>query len=138
MKHQGMIFTALLLAGLFVGGNTLALADTHAGVSFAAPKNRATVPAEFRVVMRVTGMTVQAAGEATAGTGHFHLIIDGKCIRKGGIVPKDATHLHFGKGQTETMLKLAPGRHKLTLQFANGLHQSYGAKWCKSIHVTVK
>jgi Domain of unknown function (DUF4399) len=138
MKYSGIVLSVFLLAGFTLGGSAAAHAGAHTGVSFGAPKNHASVPAEFKVEMQVAGMTVQPAGEATPGAGHFHLIIDGKCVRKGSIVPKDATHLHFGKGQTETTLKLAPGRHKLTLQFANGLHQSYGAKWCKSIHVTVK
>jgi len=38
-------------------------------------------------------------------------------------VPFDDTHLHFGKGQTEASIVLAPGKHKLTLQFANALHK---------------
>ena len=38
-------------------------------------------------------------------------------------IPFDETHLHFGKGQTEAALTLAPGKHKLTLQFANALHK---------------
>ena len=60
------------------------------------------------------------------GTGHHHLIVDGKAVPKGSVVPADATHMHFGKGQTETTLKLPPGKHTLTLQFADGAHQSYG------------
>jgi hypothetical protein len=32
----------------------------------------------------------------------------------------------FGRGQTETVVKLAPGKRTLTLQFADGLHQAYG------------
>ena len=72
------------------------------------------------------------------GTGHHHLIIDGHPVEAGKAVPADATHLHFGKGQTETTLKLAPGPHTLTLQFADGLHQSYGPEMSATITVTVK
>jgi hypothetical protein len=46
--------------------------------------------------------------------------------------------MHFGKGQTETEVKLPPGKYKLTMQFANGAHQSYGAGLSKSINITVK
>jgi len=53
-------------------------------------------------------------------------------------VPTDATHLHFGKGQTETEVTLPPGQYALTMQFANGAHQSYGPEMSKTIHVTVK
>jgi len=86
----------------------------------------------------VNGMQVRKAGPVVEGTGHFHLIIDNGYTPKGRIVPKDATHKHFGKGQTETELKLAPGEHTLTLQFANGQHTSYGREWSKTIHLTVK
>jgi hypothetical protein len=34
----------------------------------------------------------------------------------------DAKHMHFGSGQTETMLTLLPGQHSLQLQFADWLH----------------
>ncbi|MFI5221698.1 MAG: DUF4399 domain-containing protein, partial [Bacteroidia bacterium] len=65
-------------------------------------------------------------------------IIDGSFIEKGQMVPNDKTHLHFGKGQTADTLSLPPGHHTLTLQFANGMHQSYGKDWSKTISVTVK
>jgi len=139
MKVSSIVCSALLLAGVVVGNLALAHeAVSHGGVSFAEPHDGAVVHGEFKVEMKVEGMDVQAAGKAVSGTGHHHLIIDGDCITQGAAVPKDETHKHFGKGQTETMLTLAPGKHSLTLQFANGLHQSYGPDWCKTIHVTVE
>ena len=53
-------------------------------------------------------------------------------------MPTDDTHIHFGKGQTETELKLAPGKHTLTMQFADGAHRSYGPDLSSTISVTVK
>jgi hypothetical protein len=98
-----------------------------------------TVSSPLTVKMGVCGMDVQAAGNEVAGAGHHHLIVDGGgCIPEGETVPKDANHIHFGKGQTETVLDLAAGEHTLTLQFANGLHASYGESMCKLIHVHVK
>lgn len=88
--------------------------------------------------MQVDGMVVQPAGEAVEGSGHHHLIVDGGCIPSGEPVPKNATHMHFGKGQTETVLSLTPGEHTLSLQFANGEHQSCGTDWCHSIHVNIE
>jgi len=138
MKRWGFtICAALALAALPLAVNALAYEGGEHGVDFEKPHNGAGVKGEFKVEMEVDGMKVHKAGDIIEGTGHHHLIIDGDCIAKGQVVPKDATHLHFGKGQTETMLKLSPGRHKVTLQFANGHHQSYGSEWCKSIHVTV-
>ena len=46
-------------------------------------------------------------------------------------------HVHFGKGQTEASIKLAPGDYKLTMQFADGLHCSYGKKWAPTISIKV-
>ncbi|MBP6707250.1 MAG: DUF4399 domain-containing protein, partial [Achromobacter sp.] len=40
--------------------------------------------------------------------------------------------------QTETELKLAPGKHTLTMQFADGAHRSYGPDLSSTISVTVK
>jgi hypothetical protein len=82
-------------------------------------------------------MSVAPAGNMTANTGHHHLIIDGVAVPANEVVSDDKTHLHFGKGQTETMLALLPGTHTLILQFANGEHQSYGSEMSSSIKVTV-
>ncbi|MGH8686712.1 MAG: DUF4399 domain-containing protein [Burkholderiales bacterium] len=126
---------ALLLAGL----STIAFAkDTKPHVFFVEPKNGATVPQEFKVVMGVKGMEVKPAGDQTPNSGHHHLLIDAKPIPKGEVVPSDAQHLHFGKGQTETLVKLAPGKHKLQLQFADFAHKSYGPAMRATITVHVK
>jgi len=52
-------------------------------------------------------------------------------------VPTDAKHLHFGKGETQAQVTLPPGRHTLTLQFADGAHRSYGPKWAATVRVNV-
>lgn len=109
-----------------------------AKVSFENLKNGQTVAKKFLIKFDVTGMKVQPAGELTPGTGHHHLIIDGDAVPAGQIVLADAQHIHFGKGQTETEIELAPGKHKLTLQFANGAHLSYGPAMATSIDVIVK
>jgi len=83
-------------------------------------------------------MEVKPAGTMDNNTGHHHLIINGDSMKVGESVPFDETHLHFGKGQTETEVKLPPGTYKLTMQFANGAHQSYGPGLSKTITVTVK
>lgn len=114
------------------------LALAAGSVHFVEPADGASVAQEFTVKMGVEGMTVQPAGALKDGTGHHHLIIDGQPVAAGVAVPADDTHLHFGKGQTETTLKLAPGQHTLTLQFADGLHQSYGPALSRTITVTVK
>lgn len=107
-------------------------------IHFVKPADNAIVAETFDVDFTVDGMTVEKAGVMKKGTGHHHLIIDGKPIAKGKIVPKDATHLHFGDGATHTSLTLKPGKHTLTLQFADGSHISLGPDYSNTITVTVK
>lgn len=102
------------------------------------PADGATVSSPFKVRFGIKGMTVAEAGEILANSGHHHLLINQAPIAKGESVPFSDQHLHFGKGQTETDVKLAPGVYKLTAQFANGAHQSYGASMSNTITVTVK
>jgi len=117
------------------------LGASHAwagSVHFVAPHDGAQVGQDVTVVMAVEGMQVHAAGDVIAHTGHHHVIVDGAFIPKGEAVPKDATHKHFGKGQTKTVLHLTPGEHTLTLQFADGHHHSYGKAMSESIRVHVR
>lgn len=113
-------------------------ATQEQGVFFETLKDGDAVKSPVTVNMIVKGMEVEPAGELHEGKGHHHIIIDGSFIEEGKAVPADATHIHYGKGQTTDNLTLAPGTHTLTLQFANGLHQSYGQAWSKSITITVE
>jgi len=54
------------------------------------------------------------------------------------MIIKDSTHLHYGKAQTSVELKLTPGTHTLALQFADGLHRSYGSQMAATVSVKVK
>ncbi|QID19294.1 DUF4399 domain-containing protein [Nitrogeniibacter mangrovi] len=127
-----------LTAVALCAGLLAPVAATAADVVFLSPADGATVSSPVKVRMGVHGMTVQPAGQVTPGTGHHHLIIDGKAIPAGAVVPADAHHLHFGKGQTEAEVELPPGRHTLTLQFADGKHRSYGPDLSKTIEIEVK
>jgi hypothetical protein len=110
-----------------------------AKVFFKNLKNGETVKSPFKVEMGIEGLKLDTAGAIVAGTGHHHLLIDaGDSIPAGTVVPKDATHLHFGKAQASTEVTLAPGKHVLTLQFADGIHRSYGGQLAATINVTVK
>lgn len=128
--------TSQLVLGLMLAASVSAA--TAQSVSFAEPADGATVTSPFKVKFSVAGMDIKPAGDMAANTGHHHLIINGAALKAGESVPFDATHLHFGKGQTETEVKLEPGTYTLTMQFANGAHQSYGAPMSKTIKVTVK
>jgi len=107
-------------------------------VSFTAPMDGAVVTSPFDAKFAVTGMEVKPAGEMAPNTGHHHLLINTGPIAKGAPIPMDDTHLHYGKGQTEAKVTLPPGKYKLTMQFADGAHQSYGPAMSKTIDITVK
>lgn len=76
---------------------------------------------------------------ASAGTGHFHLLIDApESYEEGVAIPFDDTHLHYGKAQVQADVPLSSGSHTLTLQFANAVHQSYGPEYRKTITITAE
>ena len=110
------------------------------GVGFKNLTDGAKVKGEFDVEFDVVGMDIKPAGEdlKSKTTGHHHLIIDGKPIPTGELVPMNETHIHFGKGQTSTKLTLEPGPHTLTLQFADGAHLSYGEAMSATINVVAE
>jgi hypothetical protein len=136
MNHPTLPILRQVLAAGALG---IAMASASAqSVTLLEPSDGATVSSPFKVRFGVTGMEVRPAGDASANTGHHHLLINADSVKAGEVVPADATHLHFGKGQTEAEVKLPPGSYKLTMQFANGAHQSYGPELSKSIHVTVE
>jgi hypothetical protein len=112
---------------------------TGAKVYFKNLKNGQTVTSPVKVEMGVDGMKVDTAGPVVAGSGHFHILVDvGDSIATGHMIVKDSTHLHYGKAQTSAELKLAPGKHTLALEFADGLHRSYGSQMAATVSVTVK
>ena len=114
------------------------MAPAAKGVYFIAPADGATVTSPFMVKFGLKGMEIKPAGEQVAGTGHHHLLINRESLAPGQIIPVDDVHIHFGKGQTETEVKLAPGTYKLTMQFADGFHLSYGKDMSATLMVTVK
>lgn len=114
-------------------------APAGAKVFFKNLKDGQTVTSPFKVEMGVSGIALDTAGSMSPNTGHHHLLVDqGDSIPTGTVIPADSVHIHFGKAQTETTLTLAPGKHTLTLQLADGLHRSYGGQLATTITINVK
>jgi hypothetical protein len=135
-------FAVLLLGTALMGLPTDATAKdmgrpTRKSVKFLQPQNTDQVKSPVTLKFEVVGMKIAPAGEPQEGTGHHHVIIDSAMIEEGGVIAADEKHLHYGKGQTEAVIELAPGEHKLTLQFADGLHRSYGAGMRQTIAIEV-
>jgi hypothetical protein len=129
---------ALVALGLAAAA---AQAQGERAVFFVEPKDGAVVGQEFKVVFGTKGWQVRPLGDMTAGTGHHHLLIDPAApVETGKLIPVDQPErvLHFGKGQTETMVKLTPGRYRLQLQLGDGAHNSLGPDARASIQVTVQ
>lgn len=135
LKRTWIVLAALTVLPLMQACSS---GESALSVELVQPEDGATVSQAVNVVMAAHGMNVHKAGELIKGTGHHHLIVDGAFVPKGEVVAKDETHKHFGKGQTETTLHLTPGDHTLTLQFADGHHQSYGKEMSQTIKVHVK
>ena len=116
----------------------VSIAPEGANVFFVNLIDGEIVTSPFKVDMGVEGINIHPAGELIDGTGHHHLLINEGPTPAGISVPADDTHIHFGGGQTETELDLAPGVYTLTLQFADGVHRSYGEGMSVSIEVEVE
>jgi hypothetical protein len=87
-----------------------------------SPKDGETVTSPVTVRFGLRGMGIAPAGVAMENTGHHHLLIDTDLPPVDRPIPADAKHVHFGKGQTEASVTLAPGRHRLQLLLADHLH----------------
>ena len=67
-------------------------------------------------------MGVAPTGIVKPNTGHHHLLIDTELPPFDEDIPADKKHLHFGAGQTETVLELPPGKHTLQLMMGDAEH----------------
>jgi hypothetical protein len=89
---------------------------------FIEPKNGAEITGPVVVKMGLVGMGVAPAGVEKNDTGHHHILVDQKDFDPMAPLPVDDKHRHFGGGQTETTLTLAPGTHTLQLILGNHNH----------------
>lgn len=104
-------------------------APATARVYFVGLKDGETVKSPLTLHFGLSGMGVAPAGIVVENTGHHHLFVDTP-------LPSDSSQpvpavegkvLHFGKGQTETTLTLAPGKHTLQLELADARHVPHEA-----------
>jgi hypothetical protein len=122
------VFRRNLLLALAIGIPAAATGQTaappNATVYFINVKDGDTVTSPFKVQFGLTGMGIAPAGVERANTGHHHLLIDTTLSPDELKQPiaMDTKHLHFGGGQTETMLTLQPGRHTLQIELGDWSH----------------
>lgn len=88
-----------------------------------SPKDGEVVSKTFTVRFGLANMGVAPAGVKVPNTGHHHLLIDLEDLpdmEKPLAFSENVRH--FGGGQTETEITLAPGKHTLRLLLGNYLH----------------
>ena len=96
-----------------------------ASVYIVSPAHGEVVGTRFKVVFGLSGMGVAPAGVDKDKTGHHHLLIDTGLPDLDAPIPADDKHRHFGGGQTEIVIELAPGEHSLQLLFADFAHRPH-------------
>ncbi|WP_170411682.1 DUF4399 domain-containing protein [Ruegeria atlantica] len=127
----------------WAGGETPSNPDAR--VYFVNLSDGDTVSSPVTVVFGLSGMGVAPAGTEAENTGHHHLLIDRPPIGEGedGVdelaygLPSDDNHMHFGAGQTEVTLELAPGAHTLQLVLGDAGHVPHSPPIVSQV-ITVK
>lgn len=125
-----LIMPTLGFAALLAAASGSALAEAprakameNARVFIIEPKDGATVSPTFTVKFGISGMEVAPAGTDAPNTGHHHLLIDQDTLpAMDKVIPATDKIIHFGGGQTETELTLAPGKHTLQLLLGDKGH----------------
>jgi hypothetical protein len=123
-----VLSTLALVAAFAIATLGLASAETPsppgAKVYFINLQDGQTVTSPFLIQFGLSGMGIAPAGIDKPNTGHHHLLIDttlsGDQLKQS--IPMDDTHRHFGGGQTEAMITLAPGKHTLQLVLGDWSH----------------
>jgi hypothetical protein len=118
------VFGAVLVtAALHVHADTLPRTSAPEGAKayIVSPADGATVKSPVTVIFGLEGMGVAPAGSETPNTGHHHLLVD-MDVPKDLSQPLGADVKHFGGGQTQVQLELAPGKHTLQLLLGDKLH----------------
>ncbi len=121
MKPLMQITAGIVLA---LSGAVAVLAeDAQPRAYIIEPLNGAQVTSPVTVKFGLQNMGVAPAGVERANTGHHHLLIDvAQLPALDKPVPTDEHHRHFGGGQTETRIDLAPGVHHLQLLLGDYSH----------------
>ena len=118
-------------------------ATKRARVFFVEPKNGATVSSPLHMKFGSENIQIAAVpqGDVTTarkGIAHYHVGIDQNCLPAGkNIVKGTPSWVHFGDGKDVFDTQLTPGKHKLSVQLGDDLHNTLPGT-CQTITLTVK
>jgi len=120
----GPVVISILAAAFPAVAPAQTAAPANAMVYFINVKDGDTVKSPFKIQFGLSGMGVAPAGVEKPNTGHHHVLVDATLTPEQAKepIPADEHHLHFGGGQTETTVTLAPGRHTLQLVLGDWSH----------------
>ena len=136
---RNLILPALLALTSLVSPVAASEAPTGTELYFISPADGAKLKSPVTVQFGLRGMGVAPAGIDLPATGHHHLLIDTDLPPLDKPIPADAHHMHFGKGQTEVQLELAPGEHTLQLLLGDYLHTPHKpVVMSKKISITIE
>jgi hypothetical protein len=130
---------ASVAAGAAFAGPTPAPPNAYAYIGY--PNDGQVVPAgkPFKVWFGLRYMGVAPRGVKFPNTGHHHLLIDVDLPPMDQEIPSDRNHLHYGAGETETMLELPPGKHTIQLLMGDDKHIPHNPPvYSKKITIYVK
>lgn len=124
------LFAATALALSLAGAAHAAGHDAAPSVYFVTLEDGASVASPVKVVFGLSGKGVAPAGVERDMTGHHHILVNRAPWGEGPLdaemaetgLAADENHLHFGGGQTETLLDLAPGTYTLQLVLGDAFH----------------
>ena len=80
------------------------------------------VESPFLIQFGLSGMGIAPAGTDRANTGHHHLLINVNEIDLSKPIPSSSSHIHFGGGQTESLIDLMPGDYSMQLVLGDMTH----------------
>lgn len=136
------VFAAAALAaflGAASAGPTPSPANAYLYIGWPNDGQVMTAGKPFRIWFGLRNMGVAPKDVQFPNTGHHHLLIDVDLPPADQDIPSDRNHLHFGAGQSETMLELPPGKHTLQLLMGDDKHIPHSPPvYSKKITITVK
>ena len=80
------------------------------------------VESPFLIQFGLSGMGIAPAGIDRSNTGHHHLLINVDDIDLSKPIPSSSNHIHFGGGQTESLVDLMPGNYSMQLVLGDMTH----------------